>query len=43
MTYVAKWDFNIGNVTGQLKPSFILGIVAFVYSFTYNMIDEENA
>ncbi|KAG9285770.1 hypothetical protein G9A89_013195 [Geosiphon pyriformis] len=42
-TYVCNWDINIGAISGQLKPSFLLSIASFGKSFGYHFIDKENA
>ena len=42
-TYVCHWEFDIGRITGELKPSFLLGLACFGQSFAYNLIDEDNA
>ncbi|CAO3610069.1 unnamed protein product [Mucor hiemalis] len=42
-TYVCHWEFDIGRVTGEVKPSFLLGLACFGQSFAYNLIDEDNA
>ncbi|KAI8885811.1 hypothetical protein K501DRAFT_331672 [Backusella circina FSU 941] len=42
-TYVCHWDFDVGKISGEIKPSFLLGIASFGQTFAYNMIDEDNA
>ncbi|CAG8497267.1 4277_t:CDS:10 [Ambispora leptoticha] len=42
-TYVCNWDINIGTISGQLKPSFLLSVISFGKSFAYHLVDEENA
>jgi hypothetical protein len=42
-TYVCHWEFDIGEITGEIKPSFLLGLACFSQSFAYNLIDEDNA
>ncbi|KAI8968020.1 hypothetical protein BDF20DRAFT_203466 [Mycotypha africana] len=43
LTYLCHWEFDIGRITGEIKPSFLLGLGSFGQSFAYNMIDEDNA
>ncbi|KAL0077339.1 hypothetical protein J3Q64DRAFT_1665618 [Phycomyces blakesleeanus] len=42
-TYLGRWNFDIGRVMGELKPSFLLGTTCFAQTFIYNLIDEDNA
>ncbi|KAI9475562.1 MAG: hypothetical protein EXX96DRAFT_506047 [Benjaminiella poitrasii] len=42
-TYLCHWEFDIGRITGEVKPSFLLGLSCFGQSFAYNLIDEDNA
>jgi hypothetical protein len=42
-TYLCQWEFDIGRISGELKPSFLLGLSCFGQSFAYNLIDEDNA
>ncbi|EPB81388.1 hypothetical protein HMPREF1544_11901 [Mucor circinelloides 1006PhL] len=42
-TYLCHWEFDIGRITGEIKPSFLLGLSCFGQSFAYNLIDEDNA
>ncbi|KAG0173076.1 hypothetical protein DFQ30_008982 [Apophysomyces sp. BC1015] len=42
-TYLCNWEFDIGRITGELKPSFLLGATNFAQTFAYNLIDEDNA
>lgn len=42
-TYLCHWEFDIGRITGEIKPSFLLGLACFGQSFAYNLIDEDNA
>ncbi|CAG8440113.1 7211_t:CDS:10 [Ambispora gerdemannii] len=42
-TYVCNWDINIGTISGQLKPSFLLSLFSFGKSFAYHLVDDENA
>ncbi|RUO96462.1 hypothetical protein BC936DRAFT_142002, partial [Jimgerdemannia flammicorona] len=42
-TYVCRWQFDVGTISGQVKPSFLLGIATFGKTFLYNMVDEDNA
>lgn len=42
-TYLCQWEFDIGKITGEIKPSFLLGLACFGQSFAYNLIDEDNA
>jgi hypothetical protein len=41
-TYLCHWEFDIGNVKGDIKPSFLLGVASFAQTFIYNLIDEDN-
>ncbi|KAI8987036.1 hypothetical protein BDB01DRAFT_849190 [Pilobolus umbonatus] len=43
LTYLCHWEFDIGKITGEMKPSLLLGIVSFGQTFVYNLIDEDNA
>ncbi|KAI9307239.1 hypothetical protein BJ944DRAFT_238031 [Cunninghamella echinulata] len=42
-TYLCHWEFEVGRITGELKPSFLLGAANFAQTFVYNLIDEDNA
>ncbi|KAI8069940.1 hypothetical protein BC940DRAFT_271416 [Gongronella butleri] len=42
-TYLCHWDFNIGRIMGELKPSFLMGASNFAQTFVYNLLDEDNA
>ncbi|GBB97022.1 hypothetical protein RclHR1_00290020 [Rhizophagus clarus] len=42
-TYVCNWDINIGTISGQLKPSFLLSAISFANAFAYHFVDKENA
>ncbi|KAI7863888.1 hypothetical protein BDF14DRAFT_1972429 [Spinellus fusiger] len=42
-TYLGHWSFDLGRVTGELKPSFLLGATCFSQTFIYNLIDEDNS
>lgn len=42
-TYLCHYDLDIGRITGDVKPSFLLGLACFGQSFAYNLIDEDNA
>jgi hypothetical protein len=42
-TYVCNWDINIGTISGQLKPSFLLSATSFANTFAYHYVDKENA
>ncbi|KAF7732780.1 hypothetical protein EC973_000053 [Apophysomyces ossiformis] len=42
-TYLCNWQFDVGRITGELKPSFLLGATNFAQTFVYNLIDEDNA
>ncbi|KAI7885245.1 hypothetical protein K492DRAFT_204108 [Lichtheimia hyalospora FSU 10163] len=42
-TYVCHWEFDVGRITGEIKPSFLLGTTNFAQTFAYDMIDEDNA
>ncbi|CAG8439893.1 14436_t:CDS:10 [Funneliformis mosseae] len=42
-TYVCNWDINIGTISGQLKPSFLLSATTFAKTFVYHFVDKENA
>ncbi|KAG2229708.1 hypothetical protein INT48_004225 [Thamnidium elegans] len=42
-TYVCQWEFDLGRISGEIKPSFLLGLACFSQSFAYNLIDEDNA
>jgi hypothetical protein len=42
-TYLCHWEFDIGKITGEVKPSFLLGLSCFGQTFAYNLIDEDNA
>ncbi|KAI8065374.1 uncharacterized protein B0P05DRAFT_589949 [Gilbertella persicaria] len=42
-TYLCHWDFDVGRITGEIKPSFLLGLACFGQTFAYNLIDEDNA
>ncbi|KAI8376427.1 uncharacterized protein BYT42DRAFT_386187 [Radiomyces spectabilis] len=42
-TYLCHWEFDIGHITGEIKPSFLLGTMCFAQTFVYNLIDEDNA
>ncbi|KAI8344725.1 hypothetical protein BC941DRAFT_508242 [Chlamydoabsidia padenii] len=41
-TYLCHWEFDIGNVKGEIKPSFLIGAANFAQTFIYNLIDEDN-
>ena len=41
--YVCNWDFDIGMITGEAKIPFLQAINSAIDSFTYNLIDVENA
>lgn len=40
---MCQWEFDIGRISGEIKPSFLLGLACFGQSFAYNLIDEDNA
>ncbi|CAO3595340.1 unnamed protein product [Absidia cylindrospora] len=42
-TYLCHWEFDVGSVKGELKPSFLMGTASFAQTFVYNLIDEDNA
>ncbi|KAI9269315.1 hypothetical protein BDA99DRAFT_348390 [Phascolomyces articulosus] len=42
-TYLCHWEFEVGRITGEVKPSFLLGTTNFAQTFVYDMIDEDNA
>ncbi|CAM0134818.1 Macrophage colony-stimulating factor 1 receptor [Umbelopsis sp. WA50703] len=42
-TYLCNWEFDVGSISGEIKPSFLLGTTAFGKAFLYNMVDEDNA
>ncbi|KAI9492938.1 hypothetical protein BDB00DRAFT_872979 [Zychaea mexicana] len=42
-TYLCHWDFEVGRITGEVKPSFLLGTTNFAQTFAYDLIDEDNA
>ncbi|KAI9251058.1 hypothetical protein BY458DRAFT_559573 [Sporodiniella umbellata] len=42
-TYLCHYDLDIGKITGEVKPSFLLGLACFGQSFAYNLIDEDNS
>ncbi|CAG8534527.1 10421_t:CDS:10, partial [Acaulospora colombiana] len=42
-TYVCNWDINVGAISGQLKPSFLLSATSFGKAFGYHFVDDENA
>ncbi|CAI2166467.1 8487_t:CDS:10 [Funneliformis geosporum] len=42
-TYVCNWDINLGTISGQLKPSFLLSATTFAKTFVYHFVDKENA
>ncbi|CEI88715.1 hypothetical protein RMCBS344292_03093 [Rhizopus microsporus] len=42
-TYLCHYELDIGRITGEIKPSFLLGLACFGQSFAYNLIDEDNA
>ncbi|KAI8096420.1 uncharacterized protein BX664DRAFT_382871 [Halteromyces radiatus] len=42
-TYLCHWEFDIGSIKGELKPSFLMGAASFSQTFVYNLIDEDNA
>ncbi|KAI8143386.1 hypothetical protein BJV82DRAFT_92680 [Fennellomyces sp. T-0311] len=42
-TYLCHWEFEVGRITGEVKPSFLLGTTNFAQTFAYDMIDEDNA
>lgn len=42
-TYLCHYELDIGRITGEVKPSFLLGLACFGQSFAYNLIDEDNA
>lgn len=42
-TYLCYWEFDVGRITGEVKPSFLLGTTCFAQTFVYDMIDEDNA
>ncbi|KAI9320168.1 hypothetical protein BX666DRAFT_2151466 [Dichotomocladium elegans] len=42
-TYLCHWDFEVGRISGEVKPSFLLGTTNFAQTFAYDMIDEDNA
>lgn len=42
-TYLCHWEFDVGRITGEIKPSFLLGLACFGQTFAYNLIDEDNA
>ncbi|RIA94532.1 hypothetical protein C1645_873391 [Glomus cerebriforme] len=42
-TYVCNWDINIGTISGQLKPSFLLSVTSFARTFAHHFVDKENA
>ncbi|CAO3695982.1 unnamed protein product [Umbelopsis ramanniana] len=42
-TYLCNWEFDLGSISGEIKPSFLLGTAAFGKAFLYNMVDEDNA
>jgi hypothetical protein len=41
--YICNWDFDIGMITGEAKIPFLQAINAAIDSFTYNLVDVENA
>ncbi|CAO3600899.1 unnamed protein product [Absidia cylindrospora] len=41
-TYLCHWELDVGNVKGELKPSFLMGLSSFSKTFVYNLIDEDN-
>ncbi|ORZ15864.1 hypothetical protein BCR42DRAFT_438107 [Absidia repens] len=41
-TYLCHWELDVGNVKGELKPSFLMGLSSFCKTFVYNLIDEDN-
>ena len=42
-TYLCHWEFEVGRISGEVKPSFLLGTTNFAQTFVYDMIDEDNA
>ncbi|CAG8634606.1 24795_t:CDS:10, partial [Dentiscutata erythropus] len=42
-TYVCNWELNIGTISGQLRPSFLLSTTSFGKAFGYHYVDDENA
>ena len=42
-TYVCNWDINVGTISGQLRPSFLLSVASFAKTFVYHFVDKENA
>ncbi|SAM01789.1 hypothetical protein [Absidia glauca] len=42
-TYLCHWEFDIGSVKGEIKPSFLMGTASYAQTFVYNLIDEDNA
>ncbi|ORX46568.1 hypothetical protein DM01DRAFT_1364417 [Hesseltinella vesiculosa] len=42
-TYLCHWDFSVGRITGELKPTFLMGATNFAQTFVYNLLDEDNA
>lgn len=42
-TYLCHWELDVGCITGEIKPSFLLGLACFGQTFVYNLIDEDNA
>ncbi|KAI8339604.1 hypothetical protein BC941DRAFT_254942 [Chlamydoabsidia padenii] len=42
-TYLCHWEFDIGSVKGEVKPSFLMGAASYAQTFVYNLIDEDNA
>ncbi|KAF0369743.1 fermentation associated protein [Gigaspora margarita] len=42
-TYVCNWELNIGTISGQLRPSFLLSTTSFGKAFSYHYVDDESA
>ncbi|CAG8500632.1 1907_t:CDS:10 [Paraglomus brasilianum] len=41
--YVCNWDINLGTISGQLRPPFLLSLSSFARAFAYHLVDEESA
>jgi len=41
-TYICNWDFDIGDLKGEISPRFLQGLVLGLQSFVFTFVDVEN-